>query len=150
MIGLGMGLPVLLLSYFPALLRKLPKPGAWMETFKQVLAFPLYATVAWLTWVLGAQAGNDAVLALLAGLVLIALGAWLRARRVRDRLWRPTLAAIFVAVGIFVARRRRAPRASTRRRWRRTSRGQLGAGEGAASSSHREGPCSWTSPRRGA
>jgi thiol:disulfide interchange protein DsbD len=104
MIGVGMGLPVLLLSYFPALLRKLPKPGVWMETFKQVLAFPLYATVAWLTWVLGAQAGNDAVLALLAGLVLVALGAWLHGRSVNaPGIWRTALAAIFVAVGIVVA-----------------------------------------------
>jgi thiol:disulfide interchange protein DsbD len=103
-IGLGMGLPVLLLSYFPALLRKLPKPGVWMETFKQILAFPLYATVAWLTWVLGAQAGNDAVLALLAGLVLIALGAWLQGRSVNATgIWRSAVAAIFVAVGIVVA-----------------------------------------------
>jgi thiol:disulfide interchange protein DsbD len=104
MIGVGMGLPVLLLSYFPALLRKLPKPGVWMETFKQVLAFPLYATVAWLTWVLGAQAGNDAVLALLAGLVLIAIGAWLQGRSANaSGIWRSALAAIFVAVGIVVA-----------------------------------------------
>ena len=104
MIGFGMGLPVLLLSYFPALLRMLPKPGAWMETFKQVLAFPLYATVAWLTWVLGAQAGNDAVLALLAGLVLVALGAWLQGRSVNATgIWRTALAAVFVAVGIVIA-----------------------------------------------
>jgi thiol:disulfide interchange protein len=60
MLGFGMALPVLLLAFFPGLLKRLPKPGAWMETFKQVLAFPLYATVAWLAWVLGAQAGNDA------------------------------------------------------------------------------------------
>src|SRR4030095_8759701 len=60
-LGFGMALPVLLLSLFPALLKRLPRPGAWMETFKQVLAFPLYATVAWLAWVLGAQSGNDAV-----------------------------------------------------------------------------------------
>ena len=82
-LGAGMALPVLLLSLFPALLKRLPKPGAWMETFKQVLAFPLYATVAWLAWVLGAQAGNDAVLALLAGLVLVAMGAWMYGRWAR-------------------------------------------------------------------
>ena len=60
--ALGMALPVLALSLFPGALRRLPRPGAWMETFKQVMAFPLFATVAWLAWVLGAQAGNDAVL----------------------------------------------------------------------------------------
>jgi len=103
-IGLGMGVPVLALSYFPAALKRLPRPGPWMETFKQVLAFPLYATVAWLTWVLGAQAGNDAVLALLAGLVLVALGAWMQGRAANaSGIWRSTLAAIFVAVGILVA-----------------------------------------------
>src|ERR1700739_711483 len=57
MLALGMALPVVALAFFPRLLRLLPRPGAWMETFKQVLSFPLYATVAWLAWVLGAQAG---------------------------------------------------------------------------------------------
>ena len=61
MLGVGMAAPVLLLAHFPVVLKRLPRPGAWMETFKQVLAFPLYATVAWLAWVLGAQSGNDAV-----------------------------------------------------------------------------------------
>ena len=56
-LGVGMALPVLLLALYPALLKKLPRPGAWMETFKQVLAFPLLATVVWLAWVLGRQAG---------------------------------------------------------------------------------------------
>ena len=103
-LGAGMALPVLLLSFFPALLKRLPKPGAWMETFKQVLAFPLYATVAWLAWVLGAQSGNDAVFALLAGLVLVAMGAWIYGRSFHaEGIWRPTLAAILVAAGLVVA-----------------------------------------------
>jgi thiol:disulfide interchange protein len=103
-LGAGMALPVLLLSLFPALLKRLPRPGAWMETLKQVLAFPLYATVAWLAWVLGAQAGNDAVFALLAGLVLVAMGAWIYGRSLRaEGLWRPTLAAILVAAGLAAA-----------------------------------------------
>jgi thiol:disulfide interchange protein DsbD len=104
MLGAGMALPVLLLALFPALLRRLPRPGAWMETFKQVLAFPLYATVAWLAWVLGAQSGNDAVLALLAGLVLVAMGAWMYGRWDHSAsLWRPAVALIFAAAGLFVA-----------------------------------------------
>jgi thiol:disulfide interchange protein len=103
-LGAGMALPVLLLAFFPALLKRLPKPGAWMETFKQVLAFPLYATVAWLAWVLGAQSGNDAVFALLAGLVLVAMGAWIYGRSLHaEGVWRPTLAAILVAAGLVVA-----------------------------------------------
>jgi thiol:disulfide interchange protein/DsbC/DsbD-like thiol-disulfide interchange protein len=104
MLAFGMALPVLALAFFPTLLRRLPKPGAWMETFKQVLAFPLYATVAWLAWVLGAQVGNDAVFALLGGLVLVAMGAWAYGRAAMSPGLRYTaLAAILVASGIAVA-----------------------------------------------
>ena len=103
-LGAGMALPVMLLALNPALLKKLPRPGAWMETFKQVLAFPLYATVAWLVWVLGAQSGNDAVLALLAGLVLLAMGAWMYGRwHHSPSLWRPAVAILFAVAGLAVA-----------------------------------------------
>ena len=103
-LGAGMAAPVLLLSLFPWLLKRLPKPGAWMETFKQVLAFPLYATVAWLVWVLGAQAGNDAVFALLAGLVLVAMGAWMYGRSLHaPGAWRTAIAVILAGAGIAVA-----------------------------------------------
>jgi thiol:disulfide interchange protein/DsbC/DsbD-like thiol-disulfide interchange protein len=103
-LGFGMALPVLLLAFFPALLRRLPKPGAWMETFKQVLAFPLYATVAWLAWVLGAQAGNDAVLALMGGLVLVAMGAWVYGRWAHaGSLWQPAVAVLFTVAGVALA-----------------------------------------------
>ncbi|HEX6632429.1 MAG TPA: thioredoxin family protein [Usitatibacter sp.] len=103
-LGLGMAAPVFALSLFPSLLKRLPKPGAWMLAFKQVLAFPLYATAAWLAWVLGAQAGNDAVLALLLGLVLIALGAWLYGRWAHaGARWQPALAVVLGAAGLFVA-----------------------------------------------
>jgi thiol:disulfide interchange protein DsbD len=104
MLGFGMAVPVLLLALFPALLKRLPRPGAWMETFKQVLAFPLYGTVAWLAWVLGAQASNDAVLALLAGLVLIAMAAWFYGRWAHaGRRWQPALAILLAGVGLLVA-----------------------------------------------
>ena len=103
-LGIGMALPVLLLAHFPALMKKLPRPGAWMETFKQVLAFPLYATVAWLTWVLGAQAGNDAVLALLAGLVLVAMAAWMFGKWEHSAApWRAAVASILAIAGLVVA-----------------------------------------------
>lgn len=104
MLGVGMAAPVLLLALFPALLRRLPRPGPWMETFKQVLAFPLYGTVAWLTWVLGAQAGNDAILALLAGLILIAMAAWMYGRwEQAEGPWRAAVAILFAAAGVAVA-----------------------------------------------
>jgi thiol:disulfide interchange protein DsbD len=75
-LALGMALPYVLLAYFPAWRRRLPKPGAWMLRLKHLLAFPLYATVLWLLWVLGAQLNNDAVLRLGVTLLLIALGLW--------------------------------------------------------------------------
>ena len=75
-LGMGMALPYTLLAWFPAWRRWLPRPGAWMERMKQALAFPLYATVAWLVWVLGAQVDNDAVVRLLVALVVIAMALW--------------------------------------------------------------------------
>src|SRR5206468_1304437 len=60
-LGVGMALPFFLLSWFPGWRRVLPRPGAWMTRLKQLLAFPLYATVAWLAWVIGAQVDNHAV-----------------------------------------------------------------------------------------
>ena len=104
MVGIGMALPVTLLSWYPTLLKLLPKPGAWMATFKQVMAFPLFATVAWLVWVLGAQAGNDAVLALLAGLVTIAIAAWIWGRwGTSESFLRPAFAATFALLGLYIA-----------------------------------------------
>lgn len=75
-LGLGLALPFLVLAFVPGLQRLLPRPGRWMETLKQLLAFPLYATAAWLIWVLSFQVGSTGLLAALAGLVLIAFGAW--------------------------------------------------------------------------
>jgi thiol:disulfide interchange protein/DsbC/DsbD-like thiol-disulfide interchange protein len=75
-LAIGMALPYVLLAYFPTWRKRLPNPGAWMLRLKQLLAFPLYATVLWLAWVLGAQLDNDAVLRLGASLLLIALSLW--------------------------------------------------------------------------
>ncbi|WIH04662.1 protein-disulfide reductase DsbD [Xanthomonas translucens pv. graminis] len=75
-LGLGLALPFLLIGFVPSLARRLPKPGAWMETLKQVLAFPMYLTAIWLLWVLGKQRGVDAVALLLVGATLLALGLW--------------------------------------------------------------------------
>ncbi len=75
-IGLGMALPYVLLGAFPAWVRRLPRPGRWMQTLRQVLAFPMYATAAWLAWVLVQQAGADALLRLLLAAVVLAAAAW--------------------------------------------------------------------------
>ncbi len=75
-LGLGLALPFLLIGFVPALARRLPQPGPWMETLKQFLAFPMYLTAAWLLWVLGKQRGVDALGLALAGMVVLALGLW--------------------------------------------------------------------------
>lgn len=76
-LGLGLALPFLLIGFFPALARALPKPGAWMNRFKQAMAFPLYLTAVWLLWVLSHQASADAAALTGIGLVLIAFVLWL-------------------------------------------------------------------------
>ncbi|MGH7325690.1 MAG: protein-disulfide reductase DsbD family protein [Candidatus Rokuibacteriota bacterium] len=76
-LGLGLALPYLALSLAPGGARLLPRPGPWMERLQQFLAFPLYATVAWLVWVLSQQVGPRGLAICLAGLVLVGLGAWL-------------------------------------------------------------------------
>jgi thiol:disulfide interchange protein len=85
--GVGMALPYVLLSLFPAWARHLPRPGPWLATFKQAMAFPLYATVVWLAWVLLVQVGADGIVRFGAGLVLVALSAWLlgRSHAIRGR-----------------------------------------------------------------
>lgn len=75
-LGLGMALPYLLASAWPAVARLLPRPGVWMAHFKAAMAFPMFATVVWLVWVLGQQAGIDGAAALLGLLVVLAFAAW--------------------------------------------------------------------------
>ena len=79
-LALGLAFPMLLLGYVPALARRLPRPGAWMQTFRELLAFPLYLTVLWLAWVFGRQAGMLALTALGAGFIAIAFALWLLRR----------------------------------------------------------------------
>lgn len=79
-IAVGLATPYLLLSIFPSAVKILPRPGAWMETFKQFMAFPLYATVAYLAWVLAGQTTESGSLMALFGLVVVALAAWLYGR----------------------------------------------------------------------
>lgn len=75
-LGIGLALPFLAIGFVPALARLLPRPGRWMETLKQVLAFPMYLTAAWLAWVLTNQRGADAVGLLLVAAVLLSMTLW--------------------------------------------------------------------------
>ena len=80
-LGFGMALPFLLLALVPGFSRVLPKPGVWMDTLKQWLAYPLYLSAVWLLWVYGRQSGVDAQAMLLIGVVCIAAACWLWGRR---------------------------------------------------------------------
>jgi len=75
-LALGMSLPFVILCAYPAWLKRLPKPGPWMVRFRQVLAFPLYATVVWLAWVLGTQSGVDVLGRFALALVALGFAAW--------------------------------------------------------------------------
>ncbi|CAN7334479.1 protein-disulfide reductase DsbD family protein [Massilia sp. LjRoot122] len=75
-LGAGMAAPYLAASLFPGLARLLPRPGPWMARFKTFMAFPMFATVVWLLWVLGLQAGPDAIAAVLGLVVAAAFGVW--------------------------------------------------------------------------
>jgi len=76
MLGLGLAAPFLLIGLIPRLARLLPGPGAWMETLKVVLAFPMLLTTVLLLWVLGRQTDIDAIAIVLTCLVVLALGVW--------------------------------------------------------------------------
>ena len=100
-IGLGMALPFLLIGFIPALARFLPRPGAWMDTFKHWMAFPMYLSAIWLAWVVGQQRGPLGMAWLLVAALLIAIACWAWTRAAQ--LSRPThrvlaLAALALAL----------------------------------------------------
>jgi thiol:disulfide interchange protein DsbD len=84
-LGLGLALPYLLASWLPGFARALPRPGAWMETLRRAMAFPMFATVVWLVWVLGQQSGIDGAAVLLALLVVLSMAVWALTLRGRGR-----------------------------------------------------------------
>lgn len=100
-LGLGLALPYLALSVSPRAQRRLPRPGPWMVRFRQFMAFPMFATAAWLVWVLAQQAGETALLLVLMGFVAIGFALW--AFRFEGRLARGTgIACLALALGLGV------------------------------------------------
>jgi len=97
-LGLGMALPYLVASWVPAVAHRLPRPGAWMETFRRLMAFPMFATVAWLVWVLGQQSSIDGAGALLGLLVAMSMVVWALTLRGRTRIALASVALAGLAV----------------------------------------------------
>ena len=95
-LGAGMAAPLLLFSYSGAARALMPKPGVWMETLKQLLAFPLYGTAIWLLWVAGRQTGVNTMSAALSGALMLALGLWLW----NHHWWRKALALACLVIAI--------------------------------------------------
>ncbi|MBL0242958.1 MAG: thioredoxin family protein [Rhodoferax sp.] len=97
-LGLGLALPFLAASWVPAVVGWLPKPGAWMDTFRRFMAFPMLATVVWLVWVLGHLSGVDGAGALLALLLAMSLVIWALGLEGRSRIMFATLSIAICVV----------------------------------------------------
>ncbi|RLA41244.1 MAG: hypothetical protein DRQ64_02730, partial [Gammaproteobacteria bacterium] len=100
-LGVGMALPFVLLSWIPGLLEKLPAPGPWMQSFRQFLAFPLYASAIWLLWVLGRQTSVDQVALVAIGMLLLAFAAWFAGGGATR--WKQAVAAVVTVVALSIA-----------------------------------------------
>jgi len=93
-LGLGLALPFLLIGFVPALRRRLPKPGAWMERLRRILSVPMFATALGLAWILGRQAGVDRMVVGLGAALLLGLALWwvgVRQAQGRRFSWAPVL-----------------------------------------------------------
>lgn len=104
-LGVGMATPYLILCYSPRLIEMLPKPGAWMERMKELLAFPLYASAVWLAWVLSVQSGSTGVLYWGVGAVALVFSIWLLKHLSRKRITRllsQLLALAFIGATLYL------------------------------------------------
>jgi thiol:disulfide interchange protein len=136
-LALGFAAPFVLLAFIPGLLARLPRPGPWMDVLKKGLAFPMYATAAWLAWVFSQQTGSIPLAALLAASVLVAFAAWLYGLAQARSIAGKSAAVPFVlaalslvaAVALVVVGVRAAPAASTSAA---TASAELSSGPGLA------------------
>lgn len=90
-LGFGFALPYLLLSLFPSVSRIFPKPGAWMETFKELMAFPIYFSVLWLLWVLVQQEGSKALILSATSIILVKFSVWLWKKVSNNQIFEKTI-----------------------------------------------------------
>jgi len=101
-LGFGLALPFLLLGFVPPLRRLLPKPGAWMETFRRILAVPMLLTSLWLVWVLGHETDVNGAVTGVGAALLLGFGLWmtgLRQRGFRAAAWAPAAIGLVAALG---------------------------------------------------
>ena len=97
-LGIGFSLPYILLSIFPSMLSLLPKPGTWMETFKQFMAFPMILTALWLVWVLSSQIDSFQLVLVLLGISLIVFFYWLNQLKISSKIGLQFRNVIYLAV----------------------------------------------------
>jgi thiol:disulfide interchange protein len=114
-LGIGLALPFLLLGFVPALRRRLPRPGGWMETFRRVLSIPMFLTALGLAWILGRQAGVDGMTMGLAAALALAVALWWIGRRQSAGRpgWLALAPALAVAIALIVVLPRQPAQAST-------------------------------------
>ncbi len=101
-LGLGLSFPYLVLATFPSAAKGLPRPGAWMEVVKEIMAFPLFATVIWLLWVLGQSTTASAIVQVLTCILLSSLGLWAYHLK-RKKAWVKKLGMALGFVGLVAA-----------------------------------------------
>lgn len=99
MLGFGLAFPYLLLTFVPACQKIMPKPGAWMDTFKQALAWPMFASAIWLIWVLAQQAGDLAIIYILGLFLAITFIVWFF-KKTSSTIWRVIVGAFLI--GTFI------------------------------------------------
>lgn len=107
-LGLGMAFPYVLISAIPQIAKLLPKPGMWMETFKQILAFPLFATAIWLVWIFTKQCGADSMAELLLALLSVSFALWIFGKysppynKLKFRIFAYASLALFLILSIYL------------------------------------------------
>ena len=105
-LGIGFALPYLILSIKPSLLSFLPKPGPWMETFKQFMAFPMWASALWLLWVLSGQVNTDTLILVLIGGLTVSLSLWLLEKNTSEINWIKwfirSIAIILIGLSLYI------------------------------------------------
>ena len=102
-LGLGLALPYVLVASIPGLAARLPPPGAWMLVLRQALSFPIFASCVWLAWVVAVEGGDRGILVLGAGMVLLALAAWLLGLSQRLAMHRPLPCRAMAGICILAA-----------------------------------------------